>query len=74
MLSEELKPLKQLHKFLLFNAFLSQTFQQEKFTEKKGILGARKSFFLFLKSNIEINRIVLQLSDFKFLELDLNLY
>lgn len=35
MLSEELKPLKQLHKFLLFDAFLSQTFAQENFREIK---------------------------------------
>lgn len=80
MLSEELKPLKQLHKFLLFDAFLSQTFEQENFREikngthkKKGILGARKSFSLFLKSNIEINRIDFQLTDSNFLKLDLNL-
>lgn len=78
MLSEELKPLKQLHKFLLFDAFLSQTFEQEnlreiKIEQKKGILGARKSFSLFLKSNIEINRIDFQLTDSNFMELDLNL-
>lgn len=41
---------------------------------KKGIFGARKSFSLFLKSNIEINRIDFQLTDSNFLELDLNLY